>query len=181
MPVLNFCHLKLVFFSLCSLWLKLERRDSMLLYLVRHATATPKDQDPNQGLSDSGFEEIKKVAAFLSRAGVQTDAIFHSSKVRAQQTAEVMAENLNPAKGGSQTDNLAPLDDPTIWAERLRGITEKTMLVGHLPYMEKFASLLLCGDMDKMNVTFSAAGVVCLERNNDLYSLQWMVTPEIIP
>jgi phosphohistidine phosphatase len=107
--------------------------------------------------------------------------IFHSSKLRAKQTAEVLSEHLNPAKGVSEVDGLAPLDDPAIWAQRLKDIPEDVILVGHLPHLDKLASLLLCGDKDKNIISYKMAGIVCLERTDtESYALQWMVTPEVV-
>ncbi len=50
---------------------------------------------------------------------VQVSRILHSGKLRAKQTAEALSEHLHPTGGSSETDGLAPLDDPTIWAGRL--------------------------------------------------------------
>ena len=45
----------------------------------------------------------------------------------------------------------------------------------------RIASLLLCGNSEKNIVAFRMAGVVCLKRDNaGVWSLQWMLTPEIM-
>ncbi|MCX7914224.1 MAG: hypothetical protein N2511_06535 [Thermodesulfovibrionales bacterium] len=50
-----------------------------------------------------------------------------------------------------------------------------------LPHLSKLASLLLCGDAQRDIITFKRAGVVCLKRfDNGVWSIQWMVIPEII-
>ena len=55
------------------------------------------------------------------------------------------------------------------------------MLVGHLPYMSKLASLLLCGDETKPVIAFQTGGVLCLQRaGRDAWSVRWMVTPNIV-
>lgn len=152
----------------------------MLLYLVQHADAKREEEDPSRPLSEKGLQDIKKVASYVSQLNIKGYKIFHSSKLRARQTAEVLSENLKPTKGVSEVDGLTPLDDPKIWAERLKDIPDDIVLVGHLPHLGKLTSLLLCGDADKGIVSFKMAGIVCLKRDDSAWSLQWMLTPEMI-
>ncbi len=153
----------------------------MFLYLVQHGEAMSKDKDPARPLSEKGQEDIRKVASYASQIGISVDEILHSGKLRAEQTAEALGKSLKPAGGFTQTDGLAPLDDPMIWAERLKERSKNTMFVGHLPHLAKLASYLLCGDGEKNVVAFKMAGIVCLQRDEaGEWSLQWMVTPEIV-
>lgn len=152
----------------------------MRLYLVQHTEPKSKEEDPERPLSEKGLQEIRKVALHLSWLNIGVDRILHSGKLRAKQTAEALSEELTPPEGLSGTDGLAPLNDPVIWAGRLKEMTGDIMLVGHLPHLEKLASLLLCGDRDKKIVTFRMGGVVCLKReDNGDWSLQWILTPEM--
>jgi phosphohistidine phosphatase len=153
------------------------------LYLVRHADAKREEKDPLRPLSESGVRDIKVVASYVFRMGIKADRIFHSGKLRARQTAEILGESLRPSMGISESEGLNPLDDPRIWAERLKGITEDTIiaLVGHLPHLSKLASLLLCGDMNKNFIAFKSAGMVYLEKEgNETWLLRWMLIPEIV-
>lgn len=154
----------------------------MFLYLVQHAEAKREEEDPARPLSQKGVEEVKKVASFISGLHMELEEVFHSGKLRAKQTAEVLAGNIKITKGLSETDGLAPLDNPELWAERLTFKTTPIMLVGHLPHLGKLASLLLCGDIEENIVTFKMGGIVCLKRdNNKDWSLQWMILPELLP
>jgi phosphohistidine phosphatase len=84
-------------------------------------------------------------------------------------------------KGISETEGLAPLDAANIWAERLKDITDDIFLVGHMPHLGRLASLLLFGNADNNIISFKMAGVVCLKREDaGAWSLQWMLTPEIL-
>lgn len=153
----------------------------MFVYLVQHAEAKSEKEDPSRSLSEKGKQDIRKVALCASQYNLKIHKIFHSTKLRARQTAEVLLEHLKPAKGISEIDGLAPLDDPNIWAQRLRDIPDDVILVGHLPHLDKLASLLLCGDKDKNIISFKMAGIVCLKRmDSETYSLQWMLTPEVV-
>lgn len=153
----------------------------MFVYLVQHAEAKSEKEDPSRSLSEKGMNDIKKVASYASKFNPKIHTIFHSKKLRAKQTAEVLSEHLKPKVDISEVDGLAPLDDPDVWARRLKDIPDDVMIVGHLPHVDKLSSLLLCGDKDKSVISFQMAGIVCLQRKDDgTYSLQWMVTPEIV-
>lgn len=153
----------------------------MLLYLVQHAEAKREEEDPARGLTDKGRRDIGKVSDFVKKAGVKISRVFHSGKTRALQTAQILAGDLKPENGVSETDTLAPMDDPQIWFSRLSQMDENTALVGHLPHLGKLASLLLCSGEDKSPVDFKMGGIVCFKRvDDDHWVLQWMVVPEII-
>jgi len=153
----------------------------MNLYLVQHAEAKPREEDPQRPISDQGRADIQKVAAFLGDRGLPVSRIIHSGKLRARQTAETLAERLKATGGVSENDCLAPLDDPAVWAGRLSEFDENLMLVGHLPHIGKLAAFLVTGDADQPVVTFKPGGVVCLERDDEgRWSLRWMVVPEML-
>ena len=152
----------------------------MFLYLVQHADAKREEQDPTRPLSKKGLQDINRVASYVSNLNIRVYKIFHSNKLRAKQTAEVLSENIKPIKGVSEVEGLAPLDNPDIWAERLKDIPDDVILVGHLPHLAKLASLLLCGNTDKNVVGFKMGGIVCLKKDDaGVWSFEWMLTPEI--
>lgn len=153
----------------------------MYIYLVQHAEAKREEEDSSRPLSEKGLQDITRVASYVSQLNIKVNKIFHSTKLRAGQTAEVLFENLKPLKGISEVDGLSPLDEPNIWAERLKDVPDGSFLVGHLPHLAKLASLLLCGNAEKNIVSFKMAGIVCLKRDAaGAWSLQWMLTPEVV-
>jgi phosphohistidine phosphatase len=156
----------------------------MLLYLVQHGEAKREEEDPSRPLSEKGKDDIARTASYLSRLGTFAPRILHSGKLRAEQTAEIIASSLEPTsrRGLSRTDGLSPLDDPGTWGDRLKYMTEDIMLVGHLPHLGNLSSLLLCGDKEKNAVSFRMGCVVCLGRDEKrAWSLHWMIMPEIVP
>lgn len=153
----------------------------MLLYLVQHGEARKEEEDPARGLTEKGMDDVWKVAADVRNTITRVSRIFHSGKTRAMQTAQILADHLKPEKDISQTDGLAPMDDPEVWARRLGGMNEDIMLVGHLPYLAKLAGLLLCGDKEKMFVDFKMGGIVCLKRFEDgRWTVEWVIVPEMV-
>jgi len=158
-----------------------EEEVGMNMYLVQHAEAKSDQEDPLRPLSARGREDMVRVAAYLSQLNIPVNKIFHSTKLRAKQTAEILFEHLKPARGVSEADGLSPLDEPAIWAGRLRDLPDGVILVGHLPHLARLASLLLCADIDKNIVSFRMAGIVCLKRDDTgSWSLQWMLTPDVV-
>lgn len=154
----------------------------MKLYLVQHAKAKSKEEDPDRPLSEEGWLDIRRVAAYVAwHADIELEQVYHSGKTRAKQTAEALAEAIRAPKGAKEADDLHALDDPSLWANRLKETGGDVMLVGHMPYMSKMAALLLCGDPDHSVVAFQKGGVVCLEQDEEEnWALAWMVIPQIV-
>ncbi|GAB4541006.1 MAG: phosphohistidine phosphatase SixA [Thermodesulfovibrionia bacterium] len=153
----------------------------MLLYIIQHAEAKREEEDPRRGLTDRGFDDIERVAVFAEKAGIRVGRIFHSGKMRALQTAEVLAHHLRPEDGVSQAEGLSPMDDPFIWFKRIMDMDEDVMLVGHLPHLARLADLLLYGDTDKGIIDFRMGCMLCLKRFDDgHWAVEWMVIPEVI-
>jgi len=151
--------------------------------LVQHAEPKRKEEDPSRPLSEKGWEDIRKVAKYAEKhLQIQVEQIVHSGKLRAKQTAEVLAEHLHPVKAVTVAEGLEPLADPKVWKNRLAGTAENIVIVGHLPHLSKLTGHLLTGDESKEVITFRMAGITCLERDESgRWTVRWMITPEIIP
>ena len=151
------------------------------LYLMQHGESKSKEEDPTRPLTDKGRSEVERVAAFLARRRqCESIPIRHSGKARARETAEALARTLEAASV-EESDGLAPLDEPTLWAERLGETDKGVVLVGHLPHLARLTSLLLAGDPERGIVEFTNAGMVCLQRNEDgHWALLWSVVPELL-
>ncbi|UCE95985.1 MAG: phosphohistidine phosphatase SixA [Candidatus Bathyarchaeota archaeon] len=154
----------------------------MKLFLVQHAKAKNKNEDPTRPLSEKGWKDIKKIAKYAEEyLHIDIRQIFHSGKLRAEQTAEVLAKDLNPPEKVTIDKNLEPLGDPKAWKRQLIETTEDVMLVGHLPHLSKLASSLLFSNEDQKAIAFKMGGIVCLQRGQQhRWTIQWMITPEII-
>lgn len=154
----------------------------MKLYLMQHGQAKSKKEDPDRPLTEKGQEEVEFISAFVARhLTISIDQIMHSGKMRAQETAELAAEQFRPAKGIIIGEDLDPMADPNLWVQRLAGMDDDIMLVGHLPHLEKLTTLLVCDRTDGRPVGFQMGGIVCLNRDEQrAWSLEWMLTPDIL-
>ncbi len=150
----------------------------MKLYLVQHGEAMSEAEDPLRGLTPKGENEIKKVAHVAKQMGLNPSKIFHSGKLRAEQTADILGKALD--RPVEATKGLAPMDDVLPWADKIDQSAEDWMLVGHLPYMEKLASFLITGDEDIRPVLFRFGAINCLEqKENKRWAIRWILTPEM--
>jgi len=154
----------------------------MYLYLVQHGEAKLKEEDPQRALSDKGRVDVEKVAAFAAaHTTIRVERIVHSGKTRAQQTAEIFAQHLNPPNGVAAIEGLEPLADPSIWENRIAEETEDVMLVGHLPHLDKLSTTLICRDEGKSVISFQNGGIVCLTADElGDWRVGWMVTPKML-
>jgi phosphohistidine phosphatase len=153
----------------------------MLLYLVRHGEAKREEEDPERGLTDNGFRSARRMGEFLSFMDVSLDAIIHSTKKRAAQTAEAFTESLRPVTGITEEKGLSPNDDPVPWVARANAMTKDTAIVGHLPFLDRLLGLLVLGEAGKTIIDFKTAGTVCLKPAGDgRWIIAWVLSPEVI-
>ena len=154
----------------------------MNLYLVQHAEAKPESEDPERHLTEQGFTTAREMAGFASeRAGIRVARMVHSGKARARETAEALAERLRPPGGVQAADGLDPMADPKIWTERATKSAEDIMLVGHLPHLNRLASLLLYSDPEKTVVAFQMGAIIRLQRDKTgNWAIAWMVVPSML-
>lgn len=154
----------------------------MLLYLVQHGAAKSKEEDAERPLSDEGRQSVDTMGRFLRSRGFRPAHVEHSGKLRALQTAEILADHIDPPEGTREVAGIAPMDDVAPVAERLAGLPGDVMIVGHLPHLARLATRLLVGEQDDRQVVrFQMGGVVCLERDeSDQWSVKWAVVPELV-
>lgn len=154
----------------------------MNLYLVQHAEPKREEEDPQRPLSEKGWSDIGKVVAFIAEGmDIQVNSIRHSGKARARETAEALAEYLNPPEGIREADGLKPLDDPATWGDRLVETKEDIMLVGHLPHLGRLSAYLLCCGENEGIIDFQMGGIVCLGRDESgTWSVHWMLIPQML-
>lgn len=151
----------------------------MHLYLVRHGEAKPEVEDPARPLSNHGRVEVEAVARHAAALGVAVTEICHSGKLRARQTAEILAAHIKPRDGTREMKGLAPGDDPEIVQAYLEAVEEPLMLVGHLPHLGRLASALLLGDPAREILDFEAGAILCLIRAGQEFHIQWLLTPQL--
>jgi len=152
----------------------------MALFLVQHGKSLSKDVDPGKGLSEEGIAEVKRIAVVAKSYRVYVSSIKHSGKKRARQTADIFASDLDPEDGVEEITGINPLDDVVAFASTLTSNAD-TMIVGHLPFMERLTSYLTTGSADITVFKFQNGGIVCLDKEPaaDSWVIKWTLMPNI--
>ncbi len=150
----------------------------MFLYILRHGDAKPKHEDPGRGLSARGRLEVEAVSQVFSRLEPQIDAIWHSGKTRAEQTAAILAAGLRIEERVHARSGLDPNDPLPPLVEELERRDSNLVIVGHLPQLGKLISVLLLGTEQDL-LDLPSAGMVCLESSAGSWLLHWFLTPEL--
>jgi phosphohistidine phosphatase len=154
----------------------------MRLYVVQHGDAVPERLDPERPLSSAGRREVEAVAHLVASTGARVVRVAHSGKLRAQQTAELLATALAPGTVPDIMPGLNPNDPVEPVARGIADWTSDVMLVGHLPFMAKLVAHLAAGDERKPVTAFVPGTVVCLQQNEaGHWVIAWMVRPELAP
>jgi len=148
----------------------------MRLYLTRHGEAGPAHIDPQKGLSREGRQSVEKLAAFLhENKTAAMSQVYHSGKARAKQTAEILAEGVSA--NIKQIPGINPNDSIKSFIDELESWTEDSLVVGHLPFMGGLVSSLVTGNQDETIVVFKPATMVCLEKIDNLWVINWVLSP----
>ena len=139
-----------------------------MIILMQHGEAFSKAEDPERPLNPTGLTNVKKIAS-LSKL-MKVDVVCHSDKLRARQSAEIMANALFvPCR--ERTD-LGPNSELT---EELLNL-DSSLVVGHLPHLDRFLSQLVTGDPESSPVSFRNAAAICIEERK----IQWILWPEMV-
>lgn len=152
---------------------------AVLHYLVRHGESTSELEDPAKPLSDRGREEVMRVARYAASVGVKVAEIRHSDRLRARQTAEILAEYLLPRLGLREIEGLAPGADPNRVHADLAATEEPLMLVGHLPHLSRLISVLVLGNSETEIIRPDTGSMICLVKTERGFRLLWVLTPDL--
>ncbi len=147
----------------------------MLLLLIRHAAAAERDStlwpdDSQRPLTDKGRKVQAKVARFLRKNDLAPTLLLTSPWVRAMQTAEITVEGARLPGPPVPCDALA--DDPDLGrlSECVGHQPPEAIvgMVGHSPWMEDLAAILLGGSAHSPRIDYPKSGVMGLDVGDEL-------------
>jgi phosphohistidine phosphatase len=147
------------------------------VYLVQHGEAKSKDEDPERPLTATGREETERIAELAAHLELDIDAIWHSGKTRAEETAVIYGRALGLMGDVSEVDGLHPTDDVGAMADRIVEADKSVMLVGHKPFMPNMAGHLAAGDEDESPVDFRYSGIVAFTHKDGGWRGDWQLNP----
>ena len=144
-----------------------------MIYLLHHAEAVDASVDPQRPLSPGGRAHAARLAADAAARGVRPDVIWHSGKLRAKQTAEILWRACNPLATLSATRDLQPGDPPMWIRDRLRAESRDLLLAGHYPHLPRLLELLL----DDPAAEFPQHGMVALSTSDEgeTWTEEWRI------
>jgi len=156
----------------------------MLLHLIRHAHAGDPEAwdgpDAARPLSEKGRSQAERLGRYLADIGFRTEAILTSPKLRALQTAEIVATHLGVdvvedqrLAGGLDLDTVVAIlkdaDDQ-----------ERPVLVGHDPDFSELVAIL----SDAANAPMRKGALARIEIEGPLEpgagTLRWMIPPDAL-
>jgi phosphohistidine phosphatase len=156
----------------------------MELYLLRHAhagdPATWDGPDERRPLSDKGEKQSDRLGRFLAGIGFQSDAIITSPKVRAAQTAKLVADRLGLPVG--EDDRLGGVLSLGTLEAILRdaGDPNRPVIVGHDPDFTELVAIL-CG---AARVPMKKGALARIDLDRPLEpgggTLRWLVPPDLL-
>lgn len=150
----------------------------MLLYLVRHGEAVSPEVDAKRPLSQQGVANAAKMGRYLKKRGARVAEVRHSSKVRAAQTAEIVASELDGQPQLVGLHGLAPNDPVDPVAQELQSHPQDLMIVSHLPFLPSLVNKLLGTGRSAGALSFPPAGTVIMSRDPDGI---WLIEDQIWP
>lgn len=156
----------------------------MLLHLIRHADAGDPEAwtgpDAARPLSEKGRAQAERLGAFLADHDFDTDAIITSPRLRATQTAEIVAGHLGV--GVTTDDRLGgPMDLKKLDAVLTdAGNPDRPTLVGHDPDFTEFVSELCSAP----TVSMRKGALAKIEVDRPLKTaggtLRWLIPPDAL-
>jgi phosphohistidine phosphatase len=153
----------------------------MDVYLIRHADAIDGDEDSERPLSKHGQEQVQALAAFLRRTSVfQPEVIWHSSLVRARQTAELLAQRMKLTAPRTVMPDLEPDADPRAIFRRIKATRTAVAIVGHEPHLSALATLLVVGKTEPAAFAMKKCSVLALDGIGTRWTVRWHVSPQLI-
>jgi len=142
----------------------------MELYLVQHGEAMEESADPNRPLTPKGREVVSATAAFLKGQNVKIDEVWHSQKLRARQTADIITETLG-IRESIEKKFLNPNDPVSPVADVIAMHPRNILIAGHLPFLAKLAAFLVSGSEKKEVVAFQPGKVASLRKGEAGWTL----------
>jgi phosphohistidine phosphatase len=158
----------------------------MQLLLFRHGIAEdhgPDGADASRRLTREGIEKTTEAARGLAKVADEPGAILTSPKVRAKQTADIIAEAFG--ERAEILDVLAGEDPDAILRALAKRDEERILIVGHEPTFSRLVESICTGQV-RGSVEMKKAGCACVEldlqRNGKVTHgrLEWLATPRML-
>jgi phosphohistidine phosphatase len=159
-----------------------QANGSVRLHLLRHAHAgDPVEWDGDDALrplTQKGRRQSERLGRFMSQHGIRPDVIVSSPKVRALQTAEIVAAELD------MTVRIDAGLGETFGQRELWGLLDglgarEPMIVGHDPDLSSLLAYLIGADGIPMKKAALATIDLTTKLGDGEGTLRWLVPPDL--
>ena len=147
----------------------------MKVYLVHHVDALSAEQDPQRHISPKGRDQADRLGTRLRALDVAPARILHSDKQWTIDTAERVAAKLGAESKTAKAAYPINTGDPVApFVAEIASANGDIMMCGHVDYLLRAASRLVCGNEKQKVVEFKPGNgtAVCLEGQGD----EWVVS-----
>jgi phosphohistidine phosphatase len=162
----------------------------MDLYIIRHAWAEDRDagrwpNDDLRPLRDDGRERFADVVKKLRKRGFTPELIGTSPLVRCRQTAEIVANEVDPNPEIVELDALGPgseIDELMAWTARQSRHHRRIAWVGHAPDVGQLTIEAIGEEIGRVRFP---KGAIASIRFDGLPSvgegeLRWLITAKVL-
>ncbi|WKE64173.1 phosphohistidine phosphatase SixA [Gallaecimonas kandeliae] len=135
----------------------------MQILVMRHGEAEPQiARDAERRLTEYGQHQALAQGQWLKSQGWQPDALWVSTYLRAQQTADQVVAGLGLAPPRLVLPELVPAGDIEAVADLLAGSPElkRVLIVSHMPLVSYLVERLVPGEMP---MAFATAQIVVID------------------
>ncbi len=158
-------------------------KPSTRIHLLRHAHAGDaaewSDSDDLRPLTAKGRRQSERLGGFMREHGIHPDVIVSSPKVRALQTAEIVAGELGMTV--RQDGRLADFFGPSqMWALLDELGTREPLFVGHDPDLSVLLGFLLgCDGVVMRKGALASVDIESRLGDGDGF-LRWLLPPDLL-
>jgi phosphohistidine phosphatase len=148
----------------------------MKVYLVHHADALSKEQDPQRHISPKGEAQSDRLGDRFRALGVAPVRILHSDKQWTIDTAVRIAARLGLEDRSAKAAYPISTGDPVApFVAEISSAKGDIMMCGHVDYLLRAASTLVCGDEKRKVVEFKPGNgtAVCLEGSGEDWAIAY--------
>ena len=96
------------------------------------------------------------------------------------ETARIFSRKLSPKRGSVQKEGLAPRDPVDEILADIEREKKNLMIVGHLPFLKKLASLALAGSGATQMIDFKPGGIVSLQKMGGRWQVMFALIPDLL-
>jgi len=148
------------------------------IYIMRHGDY--ESASLSRALTPEGVGDVQKVARYLKdQCRVQVQAIWHSPKERAVETARILGQILE-CQDFQQKEELSPNAFPDRLLQALQDCDRDVMIVTHLPFIPHLLSKMFSENGHELPSVFSTASVAMIQRDGEHWAFLNFISPDMI-